>query len=237
MKTKIVSGMFFALVLIFSIGIISNQDSLENKEWGNSLSIVKNSVDSEGNFVLKITGMSGKEIEITKLSVGNYSEEVSEKISFDESKNFVIKNEGVCSGRKNISENVSVEYIDSEGKIHAEEFPAELFFMCENQSARFLTDRCPSCTVSYDGNASTGSVLSGYTFYSDSSSLLTGTIETKDLNNQTPSFETGYYSAGDLNSVDSNLVATNIASGTTIFGIDGTASTGGLANSGFTQGR
>lgn len=76
------------------------------------------------------------------------------------------------------------------------------------------------------GNALTSDVLNGQTFYSNSTAKQTGSMETRTPSNSTPSFLSGYYSAFDLNSIDSNLAPANIKSGTTVFGVLGTLSAG-----------
>ena len=55
----------------------------------------------------------------------------------------------------------------------------------------------------------------------------TGTIPTLTLSDATTTVSAGYYEASDLSTVDTDLSAGNIVSGTTIFGVEGSAETGG----------
>ena len=77
------------------------------------------------------------------------------------------------------------------------------------------------------GTATASQVLTGYTFSNGSSVGITGTMANQGAKTFTPSASkqtgaAGYYSGITVNT-DSNLVAANIVSGKTIFGVTGTA--------------
>ncbi len=71
------------------------------------------------------------------------------------------------------------------------------------------------------GNATAANVLSGTTFSNASAANLSGTMPTNTLSSATDTVAAGYYAATALHTVDPNLAATNIKSGTSIFGIAG----------------
>ncbi|MCA9352408.1 hypothetical protein KC866_03420 [Patescibacteria group bacterium] len=78
------------------------------------------------------------------------------------------------------------------------------------------------------GSATTGQVLSGATFSTTASSGLTGTMTNVGTQTLTPTttntaITAGYHDGSGYCAGDSDLVATNIASGTTLFGVAGTA--------------
>jgi hypothetical protein len=81
-------------------------------------------------------------------------------------------------------------------------------------------------TVDNTGGATAGDVLSGKTFWGLTSGAWgsrTGTMPTQTLSSANTTVSAGYYAATTLNAVDTNLAATNIVSGITIFGITGSA--------------
>gem|GEM_PF-5721596 len=79
-----------------------------------------------------------------------------------------------------------------------------------------------------DGNAQDANVLSGFTYFNTSGSKRTGTIVTRTPSSSSVLFDSGYYASDfNLSVVDSNLIAGNILNTATIFGITGTAETGG----------
>ena len=78
------------------------------------------------------------------------------------------------------------------------------------------------------GNAVANDVLSGKTFINSTGNIITGTMTNQGSKTFTPSASkqtgaAGYYKSITVNT-DSNLVAANIVSGKTIFGVTGTAS-------------
>jgi hypothetical protein len=77
------------------------------------------------------------------------------------------------------------------------------------------------------GNASTSHVLNGYTFYSNSYTKQTGTMVNQGAKIITPStvnqaIPAGYHNGQGYVKGDSNLIASNIKKGVTIFGVTGT---------------
>ena len=85
------------------------------------------------------------------------------------------------------------------------------------------------------GNAVAANVLSGKTFINNTGSVITGTMTNNGSKTITPSisnqsFGAGYYSSVKV-SGDSDLIASNIKSGVTIFGIKGTAGTANVRTS------
>ena len=88
-------------------------------------------------------------------------------------------------------------------------------------------------TDTSDATASAGDILSGKTAYVNGEKI-TGNIAFQNAKTITPStidqvaVATGYYTTGNVTVTgDSNLVADNIKSGTTIFGVAGTYEGGG----------
>ena len=81
------------------------------------------------------------------------------------------------------------------------------------------------------GTAIASNVLSGKTFINSTGNVLTGTMTNQGSKTVTPkstaqTLSAGYYSGITING-NSNLKAANIVSGVTIFGVTGTAKTGG----------
>ncbi|MDP2933348.1 MAG: DUF1566 domain-containing protein [bacterium] len=58
---------------------------------------------------------------------------------------------------------------------------------------------------------------------------ITGSIATRTLDNSTTTVSAGYYATTTLEAIDADLIADNILSGITIFGINGIASSGGAS--------
>lgn len=75
------------------------------------------------------------------------------------------------------------------------------------------------------GDAVAGNILSGKVAWVDGLEV-TGTIATQTLAAASATVNAGYYEATTLNAVDSDLTAANILSGTTIFGVAGSATAG-----------
>jgi len=75
------------------------------------------------------------------------------------------------------------------------------------------------------GDAVAGDILVGKIAWVDGAEI-TGTIETQTLSADSATVSAGYYEATTLSAVDSDLTAANILSGTTIFGVAGSASSG-----------
>ncbi|MCA9351441.1 hypothetical protein KC929_01525 [Patescibacteria group bacterium] len=73
------------------------------------------------------------------------------------------------------------------------------------------------------GNAIASDLLDGQIAWVDGVAI-TGTLPTQTLSATSETVSAGYYNATTLSAVDGDLAAGNIASGTTIFGIAGTAS-------------
>lgn len=86
---------------------------------------------------------------------------------------------------------------------------------------------CPTCPDAPTGNAQVGEVLSGKTFSNTSSTGLTGTMTNKGAGGTiTPgttdqTVAAGYWSSANTVSGDAGLVAGNIKSGASIFGVAG----------------
>jgi len=74
-----------------------------------------------------------------------------------------------------------------------------------------------------DATAAAGDILAPKTAYVNGTKL-TGTMPTNTLSSANDTVAAGYYAATALHTVDPNLAAANIKSGTSIFGIAGTAS-------------
>ena len=85
------------------------------------------------------------------------------------------------------------------------------------------------------GDATAAQVLSGRTFTTNNSTQLTGTMVTRTLSAASATVSAGYYAATTLTAVDTDLKATNIAQGVTIFGVTGTVSMTRLPKTGQTN--
>ena len=71
------------------------------------------------------------------------------------------------------------------------------------------------------GNAVAANVLSGTTFSNATGANISGTMPTNTLSSANDTVAAGYYAATALHTVDPNLAAGNIKTGTSIFGIAG----------------
>jgi len=88
-------------------------------------------------------------------------------------------------------------------------------------------------TFPSDGNATTGDVKSGSTFYTDSATKHTGS-GTKTLSPANDTVSAGYYEATTLSTVDTDLATENIKKDVDIFGIIGTYPLAAIAKTGQT---
>lgn len=79
--------------------------------------------------------------------------------------------------------------------------------------------------VTDSGDAVAGDILSGKIAWVDGVAV-TGTIDTQTLSAASETVSVGYYNATTLSAVDADLIAGNIQSGITIFGVAGSASAG-----------
>ena len=70
--------------------------------------------------------------------------------------------------------------------------------------------------------ASSSEVLAGKEYFDAIGNVQTGTMATRSLSSTTTAVASGYYAATDLATVDTDLTATNIRSGTNLFGVSGT---------------
>jgi hypothetical protein len=91
------------------------------------------------------------------------------------------------------------------------------------------TGDCFFIKASAEGTATTGTVLAGYTFSNDDDTGLTGTIVNNGAGGTVTPGTTaqtkvaGYYSSAITIVGDANLIASNILSGQSIFGVSGSA--------------
>jgi hypothetical protein len=76
------------------------------------------------------------------------------------------------------------------------------------------------------GDAVAADILSGKKGWVDGSEV-TGTMSTQSLSDANTTVNAGYYEATTLETIDADLTASNIKSGVTIFGINGTSTGGG----------
>ena len=92
-------------------------------------------------------------------------------------------------------------------------------------------------TLDDTNGATTADVLFGKTFWGLTSGawkMQTGTLPTQTLSTAGTMVNAGYYAATTLDTVDTDLAAGNIKSGTTIFGVAGTyAGSGGTTSAPF----
>jgi len=81
-----------------------------------------------------------------------------------------------------------------------------------------------------NGTAGDADVLAGKTFYAGNGNrtIKTGTMSVNTLSNTTTSVSAGYYAATTLSTVDTDLIADNIKSGKTIFGVAGNLASVGV---------
>ncbi|MBF0244088.1 MAG: hypothetical protein HQL31_02285 [Planctomycetes bacterium] len=70
------------------------------------------------------------------------------------------------------------------------------------------------------GTATAGNIMSGVIAYVGGSPI-SGTMPTQSLSPLVSSMGAGYYPSGDLASIDTDLIASNLTSGSNIFGVEG----------------
>ena len=192
--------------------------------WSNVISVTETAVSSDGNYFVQLSNNTGGFVTVSSVKIGDMNVFFSEDLSVGGSRGFVVPSGGVCEVGKVVTSDLVVTYVTPEGLTKIERFPAKVAFSCGNYYATQanLANQCPA----NDGNADVDQVLSGYSFFGNSSTKKYGSIATQTLNNSSVHGSAGYYSAFDLNVVDSDLVGTNILSGATIFGVSGSASAG-----------
>ena len=161
--------------------------------WSNSIALTESSVNPDGNYLVRLANMSGEEFTITNVQVGDTNANYSEDLFQGNAQNFVVDSSDVCSTGDNVSKDVIVTYVSKHGITKKEIYPAKVFFACENYTVNLLATQCETCTT--------------YTtrYLSPDSYTLTG----------------GLYDTNDLRTIDTNLIAGDIRSGATIFGVSG----------------
>ncbi|MBT7241325.1 MAG: DUF1566 domain-containing protein, partial [Candidatus Diapherotrites archaeon] len=145
--------------------------------------------------------------------------------------NFVINSDDLCSTGDSATKTITITYVSKNGITKTETYPADTFFDCEEYTVDLLANQCPSTT--YSGDATTSQVKTGNTFYSNTSTILTGT-GTQYLSADTNVLTAGYYDTNNLSTIDTDLNSDSILSGVTIFGVTGIIESGSTLHSGQT---
>ena len=176
-----------ALVVVGLVIGIFNSPSQQVSSSSNNLGlssqvigITESMIDPEdGNFVIRLLNNSGDVITVSNVSVGDTDIDFSEDLSQGSSKFFRVDTSTVCEEGKILSQDVIVTYVTRDGLVKAEKYPAKVMFDCTPYviEQANLANQCPVCSSSvYDANAIGSSVLSGYTFFSDSSTKQNGSL-------------------------------------------------------------
>ncbi|MFA5763722.1 MAG: DUF1566 domain-containing protein [archaeon] len=211
------------LVGFLGTGSEVGEQSSQLSNWSNLIAITETSVDPDGNYLVRLANNSSDPITIANVQVGDTNVNFSEDLFMGGAQNFVIPSGESCVEGENATRQVKVTYYSKYGVQKTEIYPASTFFDCESYSVNLLASRCEVCSsATYVGDAVVGEVKTGSTFYSNSSTLLTGT-GTKYLSVGSTTVTAGYYDTNDLATIDTDLIAGNIVTGTTIFGVAGSA--------------
>ena len=215
------------VVVSMLIGLLDQGSSVSEKSsklsnWTNTLAVTETSVNTDGNYLVRLANNSGEELTVTGVQVGDTSGSYSEDLFMSGAQNFVVDSSEECSAGDSVTKQVTITYVSKYGLEKTEVFPVDTFFNCEeyNVNASLLADQCLVAT--YSGDAVESEVMTGSTFYSGSSTLLTGS-GTQTLSAANDTVSAGYYAETTLSAVDSNLTEANIVTGKTIFGVDGSA--------------
>jgi hypothetical protein len=194
-------------------------------QWSNSVAITETAVDFDGNYLVRLANLTGEEITISNVKIGDTNVDFSEDLYVGGAQNFVIPAEDACStiGEKKAKQ-ITITYYTKNGIKKTEVYPVNTFFDCTNYTVNLLASRCPSSSGAgtSDANAVASVVREGYDFYAASGTLTDGTLATRTISASSPSFLAGYYDVNNLATIDSDLVAANIKSGITVFGVLGT---------------
>jgi len=200
--------------------------------WTNSIALTETSVTPDGNYLIRLANNSGEELTISNVKIGDTNADYSQDLFQGNAQNFVIDSSDACSAGDGTTNTVTITYVSKNGITKNEVYPADAYFSCENYTVSLLADQCSIAT--YDGNATAGVVRTGYDFYAANDTLTNGSLATQYLLDSTPHLDAGYYDANDLNVIDTDLIAANISSGTTIFGVVGAAAGGATLHTGQT---
>ena len=164
--------------------------------WSNTVALTESSVTPDGNYLVRLANMSGEEFTVSNVAIGDTDVNYSEDLFQGNAQNFVIDSDDVCSTGDNVSKDVIVTYVSKNGITKREIYPAKVFFSCENYTVNLLASRCEVCT----------------------------TYTTQYLSPSSYTLTSGLYDLNDLRTIDTDLVAAKIISGTTIFGVAGSYS-------------
>jgi len=192
--------------------------------WTNSIALTESSVNPDGNYLVRLVNNTGQELTVSNVMVGDSNVDFSSDLFQGDAKNFVVDSGDVCSTGSSTTKTVIVTYYSRHGIQKKEIFPTDVYFDCEDYSVSLLENRCPSTSCSYDGNVTASQMLSGYSGYGASSTLLYGSVATQYLSADTNIVTAGYYDANNLSLIDTDLNSDSILSGVTIFGVEGSAS-------------
>lgn len=163
-----------------------------------NIGVTESVVNSDGNFAVKLVNNTGDILTISKVRVGGDEVLFSEDLAQGGSKFFVVDSSSVCEEGKIVSEDLFVTYVNKYGIQKTERYASKVFFDCAsyNVNATFLANQCPDCGDSCVGGD-------------------------QSLNPNNFSMLAGCYQANDLNTIDTNLVSSNIVDGVNIFGVVG----------------
>jgi hypothetical protein len=147
------------------------------------LGVTESLVDPvDGNFVVRLLNNSGGTITVSNVKVGDSNVSFSEDLAQSGSKFFRVDSSVLCEAGKVVSEDVVITYVTPEGLTKTARFNDKVMFDCTPYviAQANLANQCPpsgggSCT--YDGNATSAQVLSGYSFYGTGTTKQNGSLK------------------------------------------------------------
>ena len=161
--------------------------------WTNTISVTESAISPDGNYLVRLANNTGEPVTIKTVKIGDQDVNYSEDLFQGNQQNFKITSDMVCELGQTVVGELVVTYVSQNGLEHTEVFPADITFECNDYIVNLLANQCETCTT--------------YTtrYLSPDSYTLTG----------------GLYDTNDLRTIDTNLIAGDIRSGATIFGVSG----------------
>jgi hypothetical protein len=149
-------------------------------QWSSNIAVTKSFFDpEERSFVVRLLNTGSESITIKELNVGGKIVSFFDYLPQGHSGSFKVEMDSKCTQGKVISKDLIITFLTQSGLIKKEKYPIEIVFDCNpvKFSHIKLASRCQVCPSSFTGTAASGSVLSGFTFYSGSSVLQSGGLK------------------------------------------------------------